>query len=310
MGWHLGHIAYTEALWILKEEREDYKVLFSADGLPKAERQNLPALNELLDYLASVRERSAARFEQYSPRLLYWLLQHEGQHAETMAMVMAMHEPDSLGVLRQLPSVGGDISMVRVEGGFFWQGEESERAIDNEKPPYRASVEAFCIDRYPVTCGAFAQFIEAGGYRRREWWSAAGWRWLKAARVSAPLYWSGEAAFADRPVCGVSAHEAAAFARSRGKRLPTESEWERAAESGLCEDLFGSVWEWTATAFEGYEGFKPFPYAGYSQAYFDGEHRVLKGGSWASPQEIIRKSFRNWYHPHRRELFAGFRCVR
>ena len=76
-----------------------------------------------------------------------------------------------------------------------------------------------------------------------------------------------------------------------------------------CDELAGQVWEWTASIFAPYSGFEPFPYAGYSQAWFDGEHFVLRGGSWATRGELCRSSFRNWYHPHVREMFAGFRCA-
>ena len=77
-----------------------------------------------------------------------------------------------------------------------------------------------------------------------------------------------------------------------------------------CYDMLGNVWEWTSTHFEGYADFTAYPYRGYSQAYFDQQHWVLKGGCWATRPWTLRNSFRNWYHPHVRELFMGFRCVK
>jgi formylglycine-generating enzyme required for sulfatase activity len=74
--------------------------------------------------------------------------------------------------------------------------------------------------------------------------------------------------------------------------------------------LLGNVWEWTNTWFAGYDGFQSFPYVGYSQTYFDQQHRVLKGGSWASCHWVLRPSFRNWYQPGVRQIFAGFRCAK
>ena len=293
-----------------------YKTLFSADGLPKAEREHLPALPELLSYLAGVREQAIEAIVHHSPQLVHWLIQHEGQHAETIAMVIAMHHQDAAAVLQRLPSQPeAQTSMVKVEGGEFWQGSDSDDAIDNEMPAQLVSVEDFWIDRCLVTCEQFAQFMAKGGYENKQWWSKEGWEWKVRSQVNQPLYWSDSYWSADlnlgqKPVCGVSWYEAAAYAASVEKRLPTESEWEKAANSYPCCDLFGSVWEWTDTWFASYAGFRPFPYPGYSQAYFDGEHRVLKGSSWASCDSIARKSFRNWYHPHRRELFAGFRCAR
>ena len=77
-----------------------------------------------------------------------------------------------------------------------------------------------------------------------------------------------------------------------------------------CEDMLGNVWEWTATWFQPYRGFAAFPYEGYSVPYFDGQHRVLRGGSWATRRHVLRPTFRNWYQPWVREIFAGFRCAK
>ncbi|MEM0979076.1 MAG: SUMF1/EgtB/PvdO family nonheme iron enzyme [Cyanobacteria bacterium P01_H01_bin.58] len=76
-----------------------------------------------------------------------------------------------------------------------------------------------------------------------------------------------------------------------------------------CDDLLGNVWEWTNTWFEGYTDFTAYPYVGYSQTYFDQAHRVLRGGSWATRPWVLRPTFRNWYHPWMRQMFAGFRCA-
>jgi formylglycine-generating enzyme required for sulfatase activity len=77
-----------------------------------------------------------------------------------------------------------------------------------------------------------------------------------------------------------------------------------------CEDMLGNVWEWTATWFQPYRGFAAFPYEGYSVPYFDRQHRVLRGGSWATRRHVLRPTFRNWYQPWVREIFAGFRCAK
>jgi iron(II)-dependent oxidoreductase len=111
-------------------------------------------------------------------------------------------------------------------------------------------------------------------------------------------------------VCHVSWFEADAFARFSGARLPTEDEWEKAATWGQ-ETMagIGSVWEWTASRFDGYPGFHPFPYREYSEVFFGDGHRVLRGGSWAASPRVATRTFRNWDLPQRRQIFAGVRLA-
>ncbi|MEO0457301.1 MAG: SUMF1/EgtB/PvdO family nonheme iron enzyme [Cyanobacteria bacterium P01_A01_bin.114] len=372
VGWHLGHIAFTESLWILEHLAQQpcpfpyYRQLFAADGLPKSERQNLPGLDEIQAFLATVRYRVEA-YLRHAPiekqlRLWRWLLQHESQHGETIALIMALHQLQGQVVsLRQAvplkisqvapPPLALMSDMVHVPAGEFWLGNDSWEAIDNEQPSHVVHLDDFWIDRTPVTCAHYRQFIEAGGYENPQWWSPQGWRWQQAAGVRQPLYWSADFIFSGHPVSGVSWYEAEAYARFVGKRLPTEVEWEKAAawhperseqrypwgdewptvqhcnhdhhvghttlvgafEKNVspvgCYDLLGNVWEWTDTWFNGYPGFRAYPYRGYSQVYFDQAHRVLRGGSWATRPWALRNSFRNWYQPHVRELFMGFRCA-
>lgn len=143
-------------------------------------------------------------------------------------------------------------------------------------------------------------------------------------------------ATAEEPVCGVGAFEADAYvkwvSRSEAVRLPSEAEWQWAAQhwgkktkanlglrhagpmesrnaSGGPRHLLGNVWEWTSSLFEPHPGFQPFPYAGYSQPYFDGNHRVMRGGSFATDPAIARPGFRNWYEPWTRQCFVGLRLA-
>lgn len=365
VGWHLGHIAYTESLWLLEHlggqagSEPAYCRLFAADGLPKAERQNLPPLPVVMAYLEAVRQRVLTYLETAPVaehlRWWCWLLQHEGQHAETMSLVLSLHRQRQGGWFLQRQPVRPavkvglkplpppiSLSPATVELGFA-----GPHAIDNEQPPQSVTVGALMVDATPVTQGAYRHFMAAGGYENPEIWSAAGWAWQQQAQVSTPLYWQEDPAWERHPVCGVSFYEADAYARWVGKRLPTEAEWVRLARAyqplapypwgtdwptlrhcnhggyyqgttpvgqfspspGGAVDLLGNVWEWTTTWFEGYPGFQAFPYRGYSQAYFDGEHRVLRGGSWATRPWGLRRSVRNWYQPQVRQVLAGFRCV-
>lgn len=359
VGWHLGHIAFIESLWLLERSAKiprlfpEFGSLFVADGLPKTKRRELPTFSQIYDYLDTVRSKVLHRLESIDldceERLWRWIIQHESQHCETIAIVLQLQRQNPAFSIHDNTS---DLrEMIEIPAGYFAQGSNSLAALDNERPMHQVKLDTYWIDRYPVTCGQYRDFIAAGGYRHPQWWSNAGWEWLQTAQVTQPLYWL-DSKSDNHPVYGVSWYEAEAYAQFVGKRLPTEAEWEKAAswdaKSGChriypwgdtlpdryrcnhdnfqrqttpvdtfptgqsaygCYDLLGNVWEWTASTFEGYEGFTSYPYIGYSQAYFDGQHRVLKGGSWATRQWALRCSFRSWYYPGVRQIFAGFRCA-
>jgi ergothioneine biosynthesis protein EgtB len=344
VGWHLGHIAYTEYLWLLEHlagfppQSPEYRRLFAADGLPKCDRVHLPTLPEVQAYLETVRSQVFDYLEvaplDEQERLWRWLLQHESQHCETIAIVLELMEWHEATVLQnskfkiqnskfdtqtrgtryekiQNPKSkiqNPDSPMLQIPAGPFAMGSDAIDALDNERPIHQVDLETYWIDRHPVTCQQYRTFMAAGGYQNPEWWSPQGWQWLQDHPVTQPLYWQEGAAFDDQPVCGVNWYEAEAYARFVGKRLPTEAEWEKATHWN-ADNMLGQVWEWTDSWFAGYSGFTAYPYRGYSQAYFDGQHRVLRGGSWATRRWVLRPTFRNWYHPHVREIFAGFRCV-
>ena len=373
VGWHLGHIAFTEALWILERCAglppifPQYRKLLAADGLPKCDRQKLPPLIEVYDYLDTVRTQvftylDTAPLDKQEP-LWRFLIQHESQHTEIVAFILQLQRwnlcerPQEIWLKNHTENPPSSLQppaeMIEIPAGEFEMGNDSIDTLDNERKRHRMSLDTYWIDRYPVTCGQYRVFIEAGGYQNSEWWSTAGWQWLQENPVQQPLYWSNDPSWDNHPVCGVSWFEADAYARFVGKRLPTEAQWEKAASWDAaarrgytypwgealthtprcnhdnivgqttpvnaypagqsaygCYDMLGNVWEWTSSWFEAYEGFVSYPYRGYSEVYFDRQHRVLKGGSWATRPWVIRSSFRNWYYPEVRQILAGFRCAR
>lgn len=250
VGWHLGHIAFTESLWLLEHLKEEdcaypqYQKLFAADGLPKAERENLPDIPTLLDFMADIRDRtltyleSAPLYDQL--RLWRWILQHESQHAETATYLLALHRGPQSGTIaasptpetRPVPSPfepATKVDMVYIPAGAFTMGSDTLDALDNERPSHTVSTGAYWIDKTPVTVATYRKFMTAGGYQNSQWWHPEGWSWVQKHRITQPLYWSDDPEQADHPVCGVSWYEADAYACFVGKRLPTEVEWERAA---------------------------------------------------------------------------------
>jgi gamma-glutamyl hercynylcysteine S-oxide synthase len=344
--WDLGHIAAYEDLWLahrydgLELLRPDLAGLYDAFETPRAVRGEIDALRppQARDYLAEVRERSAATIARRGIEdgvLCELVLRHELQHCETMRQTLAiaglLSGPEQDRADRPLSAAEGSPEWLHVPAGDFSMGADEEGfAYDNERPRHTRELPAFEIAARPVENASWMRFAEGGGYVRREWWSDEGWAWKEQQDITHhPAITAGHP---QAPACHVSWFEADAFARAHGARLPTEAEWEKAATSEQAlvsteaapsaialtgerpsqagmRDV-GRVWEWTASHFEGYPGFRAYPYREYSEVFFGDGYRVLRGGSWASSPRLATVTFRNWDLPERRQIFAGVRLAR
>jgi iron(II)-dependent oxidoreductase len=312
--WDLAHIAAYEDLWLVHRLgsepllRPDLAEVYDAFETPREVRAEIELLDRrgALTYLEDVRERTLAVLDRTGPSELHELvLRHELQHTETMRQAMALG-----GVLGAgeptLHATGGDgLDLVEIPAGSFVMGAGADGfAYDNERPARAVDVPAFRIGRTPVTNASWLTFTEGGGYVRREWWSDEGWQWKEEYDIHG--HDGSAAGDPAHPVSCVTWFEADAFARSHDARLPSETEWERASASIQGT---GQVWEWTATVFAGYPGFRAHPYPEYSEVFFDRGYYVLRGGSWATHPTVATRTFRNWDLPQRRQIFSGVRLA-
>jgi ergothioneine biosynthesis protein EgtB len=243
--------------------------------------------------------------------------------------------------LRWIDHAGGTVEIGAGSEGF---------AFDNERPRHAVLLAPYRLASRLATNGEYLDFMHDNGYQRPELWLSDGWDVVCRDGWQAPLYWErvedGWHEFGlhgsvplnlAAPVCHVSYFEADAFARWRQARLPLESEWECAAkgraiagnllegrqlEPQPCADdgtksvreeesqLFGDVWEWTASAYLAYPGFRPAAGAvGEYNGKFMCNQFVLRGGSLATPASHIRASYRNFFTPHARWQFTGIRLA-
>jgi ergothioneine biosynthesis protein EgtB len=242
------------------------------------------------------------------------------------------------------PALGG----VQRPGGIYEIGAPAGGfAFDCERPRHPLLLAPHELSDRPVTNAEWLRFVEEGGYSTPALWLADGWDWVKANGIEAPLYWErADGAWLRfgldglhpvelaEPVCHVSYYEADAFARWAGARLPTEGEWEAAASAsdpasgnqldapgavrprpaplgrGLRQ-LYGDVWEWCASAYLPYPGFRPEEgTVGEYNGKFMVNQMVLRGGSCATPRGHLRPSYRNFFYPHQRWQFCGLRLAR
>jgi ergothioneine biosynthesis protein EgtB len=366
--WFFETFLLREFLTGYREYHPDFRWLFNSyynsvsDQPEKKLRASFsrPPAATILDYRKHVEEGiqrllASNPAEAVAERIVLGL-QHEQQHQELLATDIKhalWTNPLRPGYVEEssarIAGPVGKIEWIAYEGGLFDIGFAGDGfAFDNELPRHPEYLRSFALGSRLITSAEYLQFIEDDGYRRPELWLAAGWDTVKAEGWAAPLYWRrrgdawlvytmyGERPLADllhAPVCHVSYYEADAFANWAGKRLPSEAEWEIAAQ-GLpvkgnlldggklhpqaLEDpfaevpaqMFGDVWEWTQSPYVGYPGFRALAGAlGEYNGKFMSNQMVLRGGSVVTPASHIRATYRNFFSPATRWQFSGIRLA-
>jgi ergothioneine biosynthesis protein EgtB len=278
-------------------------------------------------------------------------LHHEQQHQELLltdikhVFFMSPLGPRYAEPRPAPPAVDVPHAFVARPGGRFAIGATgADFCFDNETPRHDVLVGEHALGSRLVTSGEYRAFIEAGGYRESQLWLADGWARTRESGWNRPLYWSEdlESEFTlggwrpidpAGPVCHVSHYEADAFARWAGARLPLEAEWELAAATapiagttldsgqlhplpaaapadGLTQ-LWGDVWEWTASPYTAYPRFKPLAGSlGEYNGKFMANQMVVRGGSCATWGSHLRASYRSFFYPHDRWQFLGLRLAK
>jgi gamma-glutamyl hercynylcysteine S-oxide synthase len=326
--WEAAHIAWFAEWWCARDAYNtqdggtqadrpsmwtDCDDFLNSNLIAHDARWRLPGVTRAatLDFLDRSLATTLARLESaegndealYPFRLAMF---HEAMHLEALAwaaQTLAWPMPAWVAPLQDMHRPG-DVLVAATRERAGHSGNAF--SFDNERDGFTVALEAFAIDHTPISNAQFLQFVESGEYRARtgcahpQYWRevASGWQ-ARSFNKWLPLD-------PRAPVAHVNAHEADAYCHWAGRRLPAEHEWEIAASGGFI-DWGNSVWEWTATTFAPYPGFSADRYREYSAPWFDGKHRVLRGGSHATLDIMHLARYRNYFMPERADVFAGFR---
>jgi len=364
--WHLAHTSWFFEQFVLgydpayRPREPAWHYLFNSyyesvgpmHARPQRGLLSRPSLDEVYGYRHYVDDAVigllAGNDDAELAALVELGLQHEQQHQELLLTDIkhAFWCNPLQPAYRALPAAATNAKAVPlrfVDGreGIVEIGHRGEGfAFDNETPRHRTLLSPHALANRPVTNAEYAAFVCEGGYREPGLWLSDGWATVQREGWQHPLYWQADLASEftlagvraldpHEPVCHLSYYEAEAFARWAGARLPTEAEWESAAQgmavAGNLQDeqrfqpraatdtggllqLYGDVWEWTASPYVSYPGFRPLPgsLGEYNGKFMNGQW-VLRGGSCVTPRSHIRASYRNFFPPHARWQFAGLR---
>jgi ergothioneine biosynthesis protein EgtB len=343
--WHLAHTTWFFEQFVLLEFlpnylvfQPEYLVYFNSyyqnagERIPRDQRGNLsrPLVQEIMNYRHYVTHAVELLLQNnHDPELLAVIelgIHHEMQHQELLIYDIKY----ILGSQPAQPVYGNSFELeeepyltdfITINEGLYSIGaHENHFAYDNEKCNHRVWIDEFSISNRLVTNGEFLEFIHAGGYEDFNFWHDEGWTLLQSQKWQAPLYWKkleGEWGYytltgfkkldKNLPVQHLSFYEASAFAAWKNCRLPTEQEWEVAAD----HFSWGKLWEWTSSAYMPYPGFvKADGALGEYNGKFMVNQQVLRGASVATPKGHSRKTYRNFFAPHTRWHFSGLRLVK
>ncbi|RZJ87782.1 MAG: ergothioneine biosynthesis protein EgtB [Chryseobacterium sp.] len=344
--WHLGHTTWFFETFILKafsptyqEFNPDFNYVFNSyyesvgARVIRTDRGNLsrPSVNDVYQYRAYVDEAMkhllSCPIDEKLTELLLLGFNHEQQHQELLLTDIKyilgnnpLFPAYSIDWKDKTDELCGD-EMIDIAEGIYEIGFNGEGfCFDNELSWHKVYLNHFSISTSLVTNLEYLDFINAGGYQDFSYWHAEGWDWVKTNQINAPLYWNlvdGDwfnytlngfhKIDLNAPVTHISYYEAYAYASWKGLRLPTEFEWEIAAQ----QFNWGTRWEWTESAYLPYPGFSKAPGAiGEYNGKFMVNQKVLRGASVATPQCHERISYRNFFHPHLRWQFTGIRLAK
>lgn len=343
--WHLAHTTWFFEQFVLNEHLPDYKIFdddfsflfnsyynFVGKRVFRADRGNItrPGVHEVFEYRSYVDMHMQILLQLKSEELKDLIelgLNHEQQHQELLITdikyilgnnpIFPVYDENIDWEKQENEETG----FVKLEEGIYEIGFEGEGfSFDNEHGRHKVYLHDFEISKSLVTNAEYLEFISNDGYTNFDYWLDEGWSWVTENKIEAPLYWhkidgewhnytlSGlEKLNPEAILTHISFYEAVAFAAWKKMRLPTEFEWEAAAD----KFNWGKRWEWTNSAYLPYPNFKkPEGAIGEYNGKFMVNQMVLRGASCATPPQHDRKTYRNFFHAHERWQFNGIRLAK